>query len=143
MPALDEGYPVTMSGKIITDLLRREMGFEGLIISDDLEMKAIIDNYMLDNAVVMSVEAGVDILIISKTEESQFIAIEALLKAVRDGRIPEDRIDLSYHRIRSLKERFLYPNKPGTIDASYLALTLEKHRETAEEIDRIYLEKYT
>lgn len=142
MPALDEGYPATMSGKIITDLLRREMGFDGIVISDDLEMKAIIDNYTLDNAVIMSVEAGVDILIISRTEESQFIAFEALVKAVRDGRIPEERIDLSYHRIRSLKERFLHPHKPGKIDASLLALRLEKHRETAEEIQKIYLAKY-
>lgn len=141
MPALDEGYPATMSGRIITDLLRREMGFDGIVISDDLEMKAIIDNYTLDNAVIMSVEAGVDILIISKTEESQFIAIDALVKAVRDGRIPEERIDLSYRRIRSLKERFLHPHKPGNIDANFLAISLEKHRETAEEIQKIYLAK--
>lgn len=141
VPSLDDKYPATMSKKIITDLLRNEMEFNGIVISDDLEMKAIIDNFALDNAAVMSIEAGVDILLISGKEEYQVLAIETLVKAVKEGWISEERIDLSYHRIRSLKERFLYPYKQGEIDETLMALRLKKHKETAGEIQKIYLTK--
>lgn len=139
--SLDDMYPVTMSNKIITDILRVEMGFNGVIVSDDLEMKAIIENYSFDHAVLMSVEAGVDILLISKTEEYQVLAIETLMKAVEDGKITEARIALSYNRIMALKKRFLYPYKPGEANKALATLRLRKHRETVEKIQKNYLAK--
>lgn len=141
IPSLDERYPATISKKIITDLLRGKMGFKGIVISDDLEMKAVIGNYEIGNAAVMSVEAGLDILLISETEEYQILVIETLVKAVKDGRIPEERLDLSYNRIRSLKERFLCPYKPKDPYKALNILGLRGHKETAEEIQKIYTAK--
>nr|WP_255723493.1 beta-N-acetylhexosaminidase [Sporosarcina sp. ACRSL] len=105
-PKLDDAYPSSLSKKIITDLLREEMGFEGVVITDDMTMGAIVNEYTVPNAAVQSFIAGSDLLLIAGDYENQVGTINALLDAVQAGIISEERIDESVKRILKLKERY-------------------------------------
>ena len=105
----EKGVPATLSRSILTDLLRDEMGYEGLVITDSMSMRGITSSFKNDDATVRAVEAGADLLIgLPKVEQSY----RALQEAVRAGRIPQDRIDQSVRRILLAKARL------GLTDAS-------------------------
>ncbi len=93
--------PATLSPMIVTDLLRKELGFERVIITDALNMGAITDQYKPDEVAVLAVEAGIDMLLMSPDLDTAF---EAIKEAVKTGRIPESRIDESVRRILTLKK---------------------------------------
>lgn len=103
---LDEKYPASMSKNIITDLLRDEMGFEGVIITDDLTMGAISESYSFGDAAVLSINAGCDILSICFGEDNVKQAFTAIKEAVKNGDITEERINESVRRILKLKEDY-------------------------------------
>lgn len=105
-PALDTGRPATLSPAVITGLLRGELGYDGVVVTDCMEMKAIADNFGTAEAAVMAVEAGVDLVLVCHTLSTQREAREAILKAVIDGRITESRLDESVRRIRALKQKY-------------------------------------
>jgi beta-N-acetylhexosaminidase len=101
-PALEpDGIPATLSRRILTGLLREELGFEGVIISDAMMMQAITDTYGIVAGSVRAVIAGVD-LVGPMAEEPAII--EALLEAVRDGRLPMAQVDASVRRVLRLKQ---------------------------------------
>ncbi len=102
-------HPASLSRPVVEGLLRGEMGYEGVVISDDLTMGAIRANYRLEDAVVLAVEAGVDVLTLghSSAPADMERVVGALVGAVRSGRIPEARIDASYERVRALRSRLL------------------------------------
>ena len=104
--ALDASRPATLSRPILTDLLRGELGFDGLIITDDMEMKAIDRRYRTGEAAVMAIEAGADIVLTLWTYENQVKVFNALISAVKNGRISEDRLDRSVGRILKYKKAF-------------------------------------
>ncbi|MFT0802809.1 glycoside hydrolase family 3 N-terminal domain-containing protein [Bacillus swezeyi] len=101
--------PATLSKKVMTDLLRKDLGFDGVVVTDALNMKAISDNFGQEEAVVMAVKAGVDIALMPaqvtslETEKNLAGVIEALLKAVKQGDIPIEQINQSVERILTLK----------------------------------------
>ncbi len=101
--ALDPDLPATLSTKTITGLLREGLAFDGPVISDDMQMKAISANYGFEDAVLKAVAAGVDILVFANNSVFDpgvaASALEIIRKAVRDGRVGEERIDESYARI--------------------------------------------
>ncbi|MDE5940436.1 MAG: beta-N-acetylhexosaminidase [Lachnospiraceae bacterium] len=100
-PALDEdNVPSSLSKKVITDILRGELGFEGVVITDALDMTAITDYYTPEEAAVMALEAGADMLLMPEDFEK---AYEAVLAAVQEGTISEERIDESLNRIYRVK----------------------------------------
>ena len=109
-PSLDRKNPATLSRRIIEGLLRKVLGFEGVVITDDLEMKAIA----LDpgEAAVQAILAGADLILICHDEGKQRQALEAVLRAVKSKRISPARIDESVLRVLALKERFLLPYHP-------------------------------
>ena len=96
------GDPATLSGPILTGLLRDDLGFEGVIITDSLRMDAVRTSYGDREIVLRALEAGVDILLEPAEPDT---AIAAITDAVRSGRLAEDRIDASVRRILSLKQR--------------------------------------
>ena len=100
VPDIDE-VPATLSYKIATGILRDELKFEGVAITDSFEMESIADNYSADDAVVMSVKAGMDMILQPKDMAS---AVNSIEQAVADGELSEDRIDESVRRILTLKE---------------------------------------
>ncbi|MGF6357348.1 beta-N-acetylhexosaminidase [Paenibacillus sp. 4624] len=103
-PALEpERLPVTLSHSVLSGLLRKELGYEGMILTDCMEMKAIATHYGTVDAAVMAVEAGADMVLISHTAQLQVEAFEALMNAVKSGRISERRIDESVRRLLTYK----------------------------------------
>lgn len=106
---LDPEHPATLSRAVITSILRERLGFQGVITSDDLEMKAISSQYGLENAVPLAIEAGLDLLCFGNnlTYDPDIApkTIAILERAVQSGRISEARIDESYERVLALKRR--------------------------------------
>src|SRR5207245_7247590 len=120
--ALDHELPATLSPTIINDFLRQELQYNGVVLTDDLEMHAIIDHYGVEDAAVRAVLAGCDILLICKDRDREVAAFEAVEQAVASGTISTERLDLSVARIVRLKNRFVTPYKPVTIsDAKLVA----------------------
>lgn len=93
---IGDDTPASLSSYIMTDLLREELGYKGIIVTDALAMKAVIDEYSSDEAAVRALEAGADILLLPEDFE---LAYQGVLKAVNEGRLSGERIDQSLQRI--------------------------------------------
>ncbi len=106
---LDPYYPGTLSKATIDDLLRRELGHDGVIISDDMNMGAIADHYGFENAIELAINAGIDILLFGNNlvykKHLAENAISIIEKLVNEGKISEQRINLSYNRVMNLKKK--------------------------------------
>jgi beta-N-acetylhexosaminidase len=106
---LDPDWPATLSPATMQGLLRDQMGFRGVIISDDMQMQAITDHYDLETALEQTILAGADVIIFGNNlvydEDIAQKAGEIILNLVREGRVPEWRIHQSYIRIMHLKSR--------------------------------------
>lgn len=115
-PAFEpESIPATLSRKVLTDLLRTQMGFDGLIVTDCLEMHAIAKHFPIPQATVMAAQAGADLLLVSHTLEHQIAAIEAIKEAVQQGHLSEAQIDTSVERILALKAKHQMNAEPYSI----------------------------
>ena len=119
VPALDpSGTPATLSKPIITDILRGEMGYDGVVITDALTMQGVRDGFGDDRIPVLALKAGVDQLLMPAPGKLD-IAYNAVLSAVRSGELTEDRIDQSVHRVLQLKmSRGLFQPKNVMVDES-------------------------
>lgn len=106
-PALEpkRGCPATLSSSILQGLLRKQLGFNGLIITDCMEMDAITAKFTAGEGAIQALEAGADMVLISHTFERQREAIESVLQAIKTGRLEEERINQSTQRVLALKER--------------------------------------
>ncbi len=106
---LDPDYPATLSYPTITGLLRNKLGYDGVVVSDDMQMGAIAQHYSFDTAIEKAILAGVDILDICNEAfydpDTAPKTIELVTSLVRKGVIPEGRIDESYRRITRLKRQ--------------------------------------
>lgn len=98
-PALDADAPASLSKKIVTGVLREEMGYKGLIITDDTEMGALSKHYVFKDIGVKAVEAGVDIVMVCHEYEHETEVYNGLLKALQNGELSESRVDASVKRI--------------------------------------------
>lgn len=107
-PALDEEYPASLSSKIMTDLLRNELGYKGIIITDDMEMGAVANHNDFRSIGVNAVKAGADIVLVCHEYEHQQEVYLGLLDAVNNGEISQERIDESIKRIIKVKLLHLY-----------------------------------
>ena len=102
----EEDRPATLSYNIITKLLREDLGFEGLVITDSMEMDAISKYYGTAKAAVMSICAGADLILVSHTLKTQIETVEKVKEAVLEGIIPIERIDESVERILGMKQKY-------------------------------------
>lgn len=120
----DEQLPATLSKKVMTDLLRTELGFEGLIVSDCMEMKAIDDNYTTSVGSLMGLLAGLDMVFVSATYSKQIETLELIETAVLDGRFPISLLDEKVERILKYKNKIF-----DTINAHFFKKTfVEKYQ---------------
>lgn len=106
---LDPELPATLSKAILDDLLREQLKYDGVIISDDMQMRAIRDHYGFETALQAGIEAGVDIILISNNsifdQDAASRAIAIVKGLIEEGKISPQRINQSYRRIKRLKER--------------------------------------
>ncbi|MGO1468732.1 MAG: beta-N-acetylhexosaminidase [Tissierella sp.] len=103
---IDESYPATMSKTIIEEILRNELSFEGVVISDDMTMGAVLKNYSLEDASVKYLNSGGDILLICHGEDNPELVFKAVEDAVNSQKISEKKIDEKVYRILNLKEKY-------------------------------------
>jgi beta-N-acetylhexosaminidase len=106
---LDSQYPATLSKKIITDLLREKLGFEGVVITDDLQMKAIRDLYNLKESIRLAVLSGADLLLFANNEiydeNIAYKVISYIKEMIEAEEISLERIEESFQRIQLLKSK--------------------------------------
>jgi beta-N-acetylhexosaminidase len=108
IPALDQERPATLSPAIVDGMLKKKLGYDGLVLSDDLEMKAISGRYGQSEATVQAIAAGCDaVLMCAANPEEQVAALEAVIYAVEQERLPTSRVEDALARQRRVKERFL------------------------------------
>jgi beta-N-acetylhexosaminidase len=104
---LDPDYPATLSRATVTGILRERLGYDGLVLSDDMQMGAIRDEFGYEDAVRLAINAGVDVLTIANQQvfEDGIVGttIDLVERLVGEGRISQDRIDASYRRVQALK----------------------------------------
>jgi len=140
LPALDQERPATLSRRVVSGLLREELGFQGLILSDDLEMKAVADRYPVASAAVLAVESGCDgVLVCSANHSLQAETLEGLIHSVEEERLREARVEDALRRHRRAKERFLTtPADSRPLRARQLSQLVgrEEHRVIAEEMSK-------
>jgi beta-N-acetylhexosaminidase len=122
VPALDPDRPATLSRRILTDLLRGELGYDGLVVTDGIEMKAIAGTYGIERGTVLAVAAGADAICVGgglHDEGTVRRLSDALVEAVRAGELPEERLADAAERVRSLS-RWAAANRPadGAADAA-------------------------
>ena len=135
-PAFEDGagVPATLSKNVLSGLLRGEMGFEGAIISDCLEMAAIADGVGVPQGALGTLQAGADIALISHSQARQTAAIEAVVQAVHDGAISMQQIDAALARVARLKQvaavrdwRSLPALPPSLMAPAAMALSQQLH----------------
>jgi beta-N-acetylhexosaminidase len=133
--ALDDRLPATLSPDIITGVLRRALQYEGVVLTDDLEMQAIAGHYGVGDAAIRAVMAGCDVVLICKDRDHQIAAFEAVAKAADSGIIPSDRVDQSIARVQRLKRRYLLPYKPATLSDAKLVVGCRSHQALLRSIE--------
>lgn len=101
---IDPFFPASLSPEMIQNLLRGQMGYKGLVISDDLRMNAIKEHFPLDVSVVQAVNAGVDVLLVTDNLEQR--VMDSLVKAVESGKVSLKTVDVAYQRIMGMKSKY-------------------------------------
>lgn len=131
---LDPDFPATLSPKIINDILRAQLRFQKVVFSDDMEMKAISDNYGVEDSAVLAIKAGCDILIYRGDSGFPVAAYEAIIKAVEDRKLSKERIEISVQRILNLKKTYTQNLKPIEMAQLEKKIGLPEHQALAQAI---------
>jgi beta-N-acetylhexosaminidase len=135
--ALDATVPATLSPRVLTPLLRERMGFEGVIISDDLEMKAVADHYPVEEMVRLGLLAGVDHFLVCKDVTRAARAVEAAVKLAEGDSAMKARITRSAARVRALKKHFLGTYAPPDATEARKILRAPAHLKLVEQIQAL------
>ena len=138
LPAFDAELPATLSPAIVDALLKRELGYEGLVLSDDLEMRAISERYTPGEAAARSLAAGCDAFLVCGPDPARHVeAIEGVIRAVESEQLAVKRVEDALARHRRVKQRFL-AGQPPRLDPAGLRDLLGRgeHRAVAEEMAR-------
>ncbi|MEK7790224.1 MAG: beta-N-acetylhexosaminidase [Deltaproteobacteria bacterium] len=124
VPAIDpSGLPATFSYNLLTEVVRKKMNYQGLIVTDDLEMKSIRNRYGVGEAALKAILAGSDVVMVSWTDEKKTEVFNALLTAYREGKLTEERLNESVRRILKLKYQrgfFDAVREPASLNPKWL-----------------------
>jgi beta-N-acetylhexosaminidase len=133
-PALDPELPSSLSPAVIGTILRGELGFGGLVVSDDLEMRAILDRYDVGEASVRFLEAGGDLLLVCRDAERQRTAIRAVAAAVQSGRLPEARLQAARERVRAAQATATAGAEKSGLETARDVVGRRAHGETVQKV---------
>jgi beta-N-acetylhexosaminidase len=111
-PALDPVLPATLSPLVIDELLRKQMKYDGVVITDDLDMGAVARHYSPDDCALKAFSAGADILLICNNPEKAISARDRIFEAIQTGEVPVDRLRQSLRRIAHLKAKYASSFRP-------------------------------
>jgi beta-N-acetylhexosaminidase len=113
MPALDSTMPAELSHTIVTNILRHQLGYDGVVLTDALYMQGIAKKWSLPQAVVLAIEAGNDMILGVRDSSVLSASVAALKQAIANGTLPMKQIDESVTRIIALKIQYnLWPSTP-------------------------------
>ena len=129
--ALDAERPASMSAAVVRGLLRERLGFSGLVVTDDLEMKAIADSFAIEDVALGALTAGVDVLLVCHSAELARRAIDAIVRGVQSGALDEAILKAASERVAAFAARFARPPL-DRVDLS--ALDGERHRAVVERV---------
>ncbi|GGH18947.1 glycoside hydrolase family 3 protein [Paenibacillus segetis] len=133
--AIDPELPATLSKKVLTGLLRDELGFQGIIVTDAMVMEAISNNWGAGEAAVMAINAGADIIMANGSASDQLDTVDSLYQALQDGKITRSRIDESVERIITYKlENKMFDHRFVDIDHATMVVGSKDHWEISEQI---------
>jgi beta-N-acetylhexosaminidase len=136
VPSIDEERPATLSRAIVTRMLRDELHFEGVVFTDDMEMKAVAARWPVPDACVQAVAAGCDgVLVCGGSVDLQAATLEALIHAVESERLAWSRVEDALARHRRMKERFLALRQAPPRNWRFV-LGCESHAAVADEMAR-------
>ena len=131
---LDEKAPATLSPAVVTALLRNELGFRGVVVADDLEMKALSANWPYATSAVLAAKAGCDLLPVCEHEEAQVEVLEALIRAEESGDLRKRDIDDTLLRIEAMIDKYAVPYVEPSAKAALAAAGKTEARLLAAEI---------
>ncbi len=133
-PKIDPVWPATLSQIFLTDLLRKELRYNDLIVTDDLDMKGLRNRFSVEQIAVRAIEAGANILLYCNEPQSPSLALEATLEAIKDKKISEDLIDKSYQMIIETKHLRLANFKTLPLQEAKKVIGCKEHKELAQNI---------
>ena len=133
-PKIDAEWPATLSKIIVTDLLRNDFRFKDLIITDDLDMKALRNKYSVDTIAIRALQAGNDMLLYCNEPESHVAGLEAINKAIADNKIPQSRIEESYQKVLNVKKKDLSSFTTLPLDEAKAIIGKPSHKLIAQNI---------
>ncbi len=129
---VDPNFPVTLSEVFLKKILRDELKYRGLVITDDLDMKAMAKHYDKAQIPVLAMQAGADLLLYCNEPTSPPIAIDGLIEAVAQGQLKKSELEQSHARILAVKKLKILSPDPRPIDEAMLVIGCEEHRYLAE-----------
>lgn len=106
MPKIDGKNPASFSKVVITDILRKDLNFNGVVITDDMTMGAVMKNFKIEEAAVMSLKAGTDIVLVCHNYNNQIKVIDGIKKSIESGNLPMEEVDEKLYRILKLKNKY-------------------------------------
>jgi beta-N-acetylhexosaminidase len=131
---VDPEWPVTLSEKFLKDLLREELRYRNIIISDDLDMKALAKHHPVEFIPVKALQAGCDMLLYCNEFDHPQMAIDAIQKALKDGQLKAKSIDDSYNRVVALKKEALQKPDPWPFEEAAKIIGCDAHKALAQAI---------
>jgi beta-N-acetylhexosaminidase len=133
---LDPQWPVTLSEAVLQNILRKELGFSGLIVSDDLGMKAMANHYSAQEIPVRAIQAGVDILLYCNEPDVPPVALASLQAALDRGEISEARLQESLDRVTVTKNKFLRQKAEVSFSEARMVIGHASNMKLAQEMAR-------
>ena len=132
---IDPDWPATLSEKILKELACSEMGYKNLIISDDLDMRALRDHWSIEDIAVQAIKAGCNLLLYGNDPESWHLAADTIEKAVLNGQITKEQIIENHQRIIDLKNETLIPFKASDYEDALQVIGQKSHQVLSQSID--------
>lgn len=129
---IDPKWPATLSEFFLKKMLREELKYKGLVITDDLDMKAMAKHYDKDQIPVLAMKAGADLLLYCNEPESPPVAIEGLISAVAQGQLKKEDLESSHKRILEVKKQKLTSPDPMAMDEAMQIIGCKEHQYLAE-----------
>ena len=133
-PDLDEKLPASLSPAVVEGILREELKYDGVVLTDDLEMKAVAARWTTAESAVLAMKAGCDVLPVCASHDAQVQAMEGAIRAVEGGEVKRRSMDDSLGRIRRMKEKFLVPHRDPTPKEARQSAGLGEWKALAQEI---------
>lgn len=140
-PALDGSEPATLAPAILDGLLRKRLGYQGVVVSDDLEMAAVADRYGIEELVRRGLLAGVDLFLVCHDPDKQAAAVTAAHQLVESGRVPRARVLEALSRVAGLKQRYVGAPAAPTLAEAQAIVRCPPHLELAARLAAVPVEE--